>query len=42
MMMLYKELYKGLEDMSAKGGSDIGIIAAKSLVDYAKEQNRYI
>jgi|YNPMSStandDraft_1061717.scaffolds.fasta_scaffold10022_2 eIF-2B alpha/beta/delta-like uncharacterized protein len=36
-MKTWKQLYAGLEDMSVKGGSDIGIVAAQAFLDYLKD-----
>ncbi len=36
-MKTSKELYTGLEDMSVKGGSDIGVVAAEALQAFAVE-----
>lgn len=38
-MTTWQDLYEGLEDMSIKGGSDIGVAAARSFVLYVKDSN---
>lgn len=37
-MKTWEQLYLGLEDMSVKGGSDIGIVAAQTFLSYLKEK----
>lgn len=36
-MTTWQELYTGLEDMSVKGGSDIGVVAAQAFCAYVRE-----
>jgi ribose 1,5-bisphosphate isomerase len=39
-MKTWEQLYSGLEDMSVKGGSDIGIVAAQTFLSYLKDNIR--